>query len=793
MASAKKKIVAKKSVSKKVEVKKSAPVSKNKSFLIKRIQKRNGAIVPFDLDKVTNAIYKAMINSEEGSREEAELIANKVYAELVRINKTFANFMPTVEGAQDLVEQQLILSNYVKTSKHYILYREERSRIRATRTIEIPEAVRKIAQDSKKYFRNSLAEFVYYRTYSRWIPEQSRRETWIETVDRYVNFMKENLGAKLKDAEYKEVREYILNQKAMPSMRLLQFAGEAAKKTNVCAYNCSFIAPTKIPDFAEIMYISMCGTGVGFSVEEFNVAKLPQIHKQIGEKLPVHVVADSKEGWCDSLTAGLDAWFNGKDITFDYSQVRPEGARLKVMGGKASGPAPLRQLHDFARAKILSKQGKRLSTIDVHDICCMIGQIVVVGGVRRSAMISLSDLDDEAMRDAKAGQFWNHAPQRTMANNSAVYTEKPTNVQFLDEWTSLIKSQAGERGIFNRSGLKTQLPARRVAHLGEKIDEVGTNPCAEIILQSKQFCNLSEVVCRAEDTEKTLLDKVRVSTILGTFQATLTDFPYISKEWQDNCRAESLLGVSLTGQWDSAVVRDEKVLRKLRAEAERVNKIYSKRFGINASTCLTAVKPSGTASQVLDTASGMHPRHAQYYIRRVRIAKTDALFRMLKDQNVPYHPEVGYTEDKASTFVLEFPVAAPKGSIFKNDISALDQLEHWKKVKQNYTEHNPSVTVSVGEEEWIKVGNWVYENFEAVGGLSFLPRSNHVYQLAPYEEITKEQYTEMAKRFENIDFSKILAYEVTDETDRKAELACAGGVCEIDDVPVGEAVAIKKK
>jgi ribonucleoside-diphosphate reductase alpha chain len=793
MASAKKRVIAKKTVSKKVEIKKTTPVLKNKNFLIKRIQKRNGAIVPFDLDKVTNAIYKAMINSEEGSHEEAELIANKVYAELVRINKTFANFMPTVEGAQDLVEQQLILSNYVKTSKHYILYREERSRIRATRTIEIPEAVRKLAQDSKKYFRNSLAEFVYYRTYSRWIPEQGRRETWIETVDRYINFMKENLGTKLKDSEYKEVREYILNQKAMPSMRLLQFAGEAAKKTNVCAYNCSFIAPTKISDFAEIMYISMCGTGVGFSVEEFNVAKLPQIHKQTGEKLSVHVVADSKEGWCDSLTAGLDAWFNGKDIAFDYSQVRPEGARLKVMGGKASGPAPLRQLHDFARAKILSKQGKRLSTIDVHDICCMIGQIVVVGGVRRSAMISLSDLDDETMRDAKAGQFWNTAPQRTMANNSAVYSEKPSNTQFLEEWISLVKSGSGERGIFNRSGLKTQLPARRVALLGEKIDEVGTNPCAEIILQSKQFCNLSEVVCRAEDTEKSLLDKVRISTILGTFQATLTDFPYISKEWQDNCRAESLLGVSLTGQWDSAVVRDEKVLRKLRAEAERVNKIYAKRFGINASTCLTAVKPSGTASQVLDTASGMHPRHAQYYIRRVRIAKTDALFRMLKDQNVPYHPEVGYTEDKASTFVLEFPVAAPKGSIFKNDISALDQLEHWKKVKQNYTEHNPSVTVSVGEDEWIKVGNWVYENFEAVGGLSFLPRSNHVYQLAPYEEITKEQYEEMAKRFVNIDFSKILAYEVTDETDRKAELACAGGVCEIDDVPVGEAVAIKKK
>jgi ribonucleoside-diphosphate reductase alpha chain len=793
MASAKKKIIAKKVVAKKVEVKKNTPALKNKTFLVKKVQKRNGSVVSFDLDKITNAIYKAMINSEEGSHEEAELISNKVYAELVRINKTFANFMPTVEGTQDLVEQQLILSNYVKTSKHYILYREERSRIRATRTIEIPENVRKLAQDSKKYFKNSLAEFVYYRTYSRWIPEQSRRETWIETVDRYVDFMKENLGSKLKESECKEVREYILNQKSIPSMRLLQFAGDPARKTNVCAYNCSFIAPTKIPDFAEIMYISMCGTGVGFSVEEFFVTKLPQIDKQSGKKLATHVVGDSKEGWCDSLTVGLNAWFGGEDIDFDYSLVRPEGARLKIMGGKASGPAPLKQLHEFARSKIISKQGKRLSTIDVHDICCMIGQIVVVGGVRRSAMISLSDLDDEAMRDAKAGQFWNTAPQRTMSNNSASYIEKPTNVQFLDEWVSLVKSGSGERGIFNRSGLKTQLPARRVSLLGEKINELGTNPCAEIILQSKQFCNLSEVVCRAEDTEKSLMDKVRVSTIIGTYQATLTNFPYLSKDWAENCRAETLLGVSLTGQWDSAVVRDEKVLRKLRAESERVNKIYSKRFNINPSTCITCVKPSGTASQVLDTASGMHPRHARYYIRRVRISKTDSLFKMLKDQNVPYYPEVGYTNDNASTFVLEFPVAAPKGSIFKDDVSALDQLEHWKKVKQNFTEHNPSVTVSVGEDEWIKVGNWVYENFESVGGLSFLPRSNHVYQLAPYEEISKEKYEEMVEKFGDIDFSKILAYELADETDRKAELACAGGVCEIDDIPVTEKVAIKKK
>jgi ribonucleoside-diphosphate reductase alpha chain len=598
--------------------------------------------------------------------------------------------------------------------------------------------------------------------------------------------MKGELGNKLKPAEYEEIRLGILNQEAMPSMRLLQFAGKPADATNVCAYNCSYVAPSKLIDFAEIMYVSMCGTGVGFSVEEESVQKLPQITKQSGKKAEKYVIADSKEGWADSLTAGVKAWFGGEDIEFDYSQLRPEGARLKTMGGKSSGPEPLRRLHDFTRKKILSRQGKRLSTIDVHDICCMIGQIVVAGGVRRSAMISLSDLDDEQMRDAKKGEFWNHSMQRTMANNSAVYREKPSNVNFLKEWLALIESQSGERGIFNRSQLKAQLPQRRVDFLGDKIDELGTNPCGEIILQSKQFCNLTEAVVRPEDTEASLLRKVRLATILGTFQSTLTKFPYLSKEWQKNCENERLLGVSLTGQWDNKIVREPKVLEKLQKEALKVNKQYAKKFGIGESTCITTTKPSGTASQVVDSASGMHPRHAPFYIRRVRIAKTDSLFKMLKDQNVPYHPEVGYTEETANTFVLEFPVKAPKGSIFKDDISALDQLEHWKIVKTHYTEHNPSVTISVGEDEWVKVGNWVYENWDIVGGLSFLPRSEHIYQLAPYEDIDEATYNKMIKRVEGIDFSKILAYEATDETDVKKELACAGGACEIDDVPVQE-------
>lgn len=754
-----------------------------KKYLVKQIKKRDGRVVPFDLEKITNAIYKGMVSTIEGGWEDAEMISGRVYSELGRISRNFKDFIPTVEGVQDMVEQQLILSKYVKTAKHYIIYREERAKIRSQKNIHIPEKVRELVSESKKYFRNPLAEFVYYRTYAKWMEDEGRRETWIETVDRYINFMKENIGNKLKESEYTEIRNAILEQKIMPSMRLMQFAGAAARRSNVCAYNCSYISPSKIEDFAEIMYVSMNGTGVGFSVESSSVQKLPQIEKQTGKKLPTHLVGDSKEGWCDALTAGLRAWFSGEDIDFDFSLIRPEGARLKIMGGKASGPAPLKQLLEFSKGKILAKQGRRLSNIDIHDICCMIGQIVVVGGVRRSAMISLSDLDDVEMRAAKQGQFWNHSPQRTMANNSAIYEEKPSNSEFLTEWLELIKSQAGERGIFNRGSLDKQLPSRRVEKNGPGT-AYGTNPCGEIILKSKQFCNLTEAVCRSEDTEKSLIEKVRLATILGTYQATLTKFGYLSDEWRKNCEDEALLGVSLTGQWDSKIARNPEVLKKVRAEAVRINKIYAKRFGINQSTCITTTKPSGTVSQVVDSASGMHPRHAKFYIRRIRIGRTDALFQMLKDQAIPFHPEVGYTEENAPTFVLDFPVKAPDNAITKDDISAIDQLEHWKMVKTTYTEHNPSVTISVGDDEWLKVGSWIYENWEIVGGLSFLPRSEHVYQLAPYEEITEEKYNEMIPKYKHLDFSKIVAYETKDETNLKQELACAGGKCEIDDIAV---------
>ncbi|MFA6898253.1 MAG: ATP cone domain-containing protein [Candidatus Paceibacterota bacterium] len=752
--------------------------SSKEVVFIKTIQKRDGSVVPFELIRLVTAIHKAMLASGEGSEKEAELVANKVFADLVRIARKHKTFQPTVEGVQNTVETELMLSEYVKTAKAYILYRDKRAKLRE-KGFQVPAKVKKLAEESQNYFHNPLAEFVYYRSYSRWIDAEGRRETWIETVDRYLAFMKENVGKKFKDSEYKELREAILNQEAMPSMRLLQFAGNAARVSNVAAYNCSFIAPSKIEDFAEIMYISMCGTGVGFSVESQNIQALPQIKMQTGKMNKILTISDDEEGWADALTAGLRAWFNGEDIAFDYSQIRPAGERLKTMGGRASGPEPLRALLDFSREKIMRKQGRRLSNIDAHDIICKIGDCVVAGGVRRSALISLSDLDDELMRDSKKGQFYLTEPQRSIANNSAVYTHKPTNPEFLSEWVALMTSGSGERGIFNRGGLAKTLPERRIKALKGYLGGLGTNPCGEIILQSKQFCNLSEVVARSTDTEATLMKKVRLATMLGTYQSTLTNFKYLSSEWKEHCEAERLLGVSITGQWDSKAARDPKILEKLRKETIRVNQIFAKRFGVNASTCITCVKPSGTLSQLVDSSSGMHPRHAPYYIRRIRISATDSLFKMMKDQGMPFYPEVGQNLENATTYVFEFPVKAPEGSIYKDDLTALQQLEHWKVVKTKYTEHNPSVTISVGDDEWIAVANWLYQNWEIIGGLSFLPRDNHVYRLAPYETIDEKRYHEMLAKMPKIDFSKIMTYEKHDETEVKKELACVAGVCEI--------------
>lgn len=755
--------------------------------------KRNGLEVPYNQSKVTQAIKKALSATNESASANASQITATVESILTNDDTKLVE-VPSVEQIQDAVEHALIQHKLPATAKAYILYRAKRSEARRTHDL-VPEHVRSLTAESKTYFAdNPLGEFVYLRTYARWKPEEKRRETWIETVDRYLAFMKENLGDKLTETEYEEVRAAILKQEVMPSMRLLQFAGDPARRCNTCAYNCTFIAPATLTDFAEIMYLSMQGCGVGFSVESYNIEKLPQIARDSGEVRTTYTIEDSKEGWCDALTAGLTAWYEGADISFNYDLIRPAGARLKTMGGKASGPEPLRALLEFARSKIKKQAGRRLRPIDVHDIICKIGECVVAGGVRRTAMISLSDLDDAELREAKHGQFYLTEPQRSVANNSAVYERTPSSHELMEEWVALMQSGSGERGIFNRGSLAETMPARRRAYFkklglidanGVVCGPIGTNPCGEIILQSKQFCNLSEVIARKGDSKETLLRKTRIAAILGTYQSSLTKFNYISPDWQKHCEAECLLGVSITGQWDCETARKADVLTAMRDVADATNATYAKRFGINRSMSVTAVKPSGTVSQTFNCSSGIHPRHAQYYIRRIRISATDSLFKMLKDQGVPYHPEIGQTEANASTYVLEFPVAAPANTKSKDDLSALEQLEYWKRIKLHYTQHNPSATISVGDDEWIAVVAWLQENWKIVGGLSFLPRFDHVYQLAPYEAISKDEYERRKAAFPEIDYTKLLTYEHQDETEQKQEVACAGGTCDIDMV-VGE-------
>lgn len=764
-------------------MKKTEEILKSELAKIKSIRRRTGEVVVFELDRVARAVFKAFEVSGEGGEEDSYEVAKRVFKTLLSLREDLvsknkiAKFLPTVEMVQDLAEKELMKNGFTETAKKYILYRNKRSELRAEFG-PVPEETRLAVEESSKYFKSAYSEYIFYQMYSRWIPELGRRETWIETIDRYMAYMKENMGDKLSAKEYKEVREAILNQDICPSMRLLWSAGKACRQSNVWAYNCSYVAPTTTRDLGEIMYILMCGAGLGFAVEWENVQQFPQIKKQTKGKVPTHLVIDSKEGWADAFILGLDTWFDGRDIKFDYSGVRPAGARLETAGGRASGPQPLIDLMEFSRRKILAKQGRRLSNLDMHDIICQIGMIVVAGGVRRSALISLSELEDTEMRDAKKGQFYLTEGQRSMANNSAVYNSKPSAEEFLNEWTSLVKSKSGERGIFNRDGLEKQLPARRWDAIKDE-KQIGLNPCGEIYLRSRQFCNLTSIVIRPKDTVATLKKKMELATLLGTYQSTLTNFGYLSKKWKDNCEAERLLGVSLTGYYDNTTIRNDKVLDTLRLEAIEVNKKYAKRFGINQSTAITCVKPHGNSGQLLGVGSGMHPWYAPYFIRRVRISHTDTLLKMARDQGVPCLPEVGQSESTATTFVLEFPVKAPEGAIFKDEVSALDLLKEWKRLKEHFVEHNPSATIYVGPDEWLSVGNFVYENWDWIGGLSFLPRSEHVYQLAPYEEITKEEYEKRTKAIGKIDFSKLSQYEAADNTIGAKEFACVSGVCEI--------------
>ena len=627
-------------------------------------------------------------------------------------------------------------------------------------------------------------QFIHLSRYSRWLPEEGRRETWNETVGRYFNFFEEHLDEmhdfKLDDKTRTELEEGVLDTSVMPSMRCLMTAGEALRRENIAGYNCSYVAVDRVAAFDEILYVLMNGTGVGFSVERQFTTKLPVVAEEFYHSDTMITVADSKLGWAKALKELIGMLYIGQIPKWDLSKVRPAGAPLKTFGGRASGPEPLESLFQFCVNTFQHAKGTKLSSLQCHDIVCKIAEIVVVGGVRRSALISLSNLSDDRMRYAKSGQWWNDNSQRALANNSACYTEKPEIGIFMDEWKALYDSKSGERGIFNRASANKQ--AAKNGRREIEGHEFGTNPCSEIILRDRGFCNLSEVVIRENDTEETLLEKVRLATILGTFQSTLTNFKYLSSAWKKNCEEERLLGVSLTGIMDCQLTNGknknlDELLLKLKNEAIKTNKKYAELLGIKQSVAITCVKPSGTVSQLVDAASGIHARHNPYYIRTVRGDKKDPLTKMMTDIGFPVEDDL---MNPSHTAVFSFPMKVSNKSIFRTDMSAIEQLELWLTYQKSWCEHKPSVTISVKENEWLEVGAWVYENFDYMSGVSFLPFSEHTYKQAPYQDCDEKQYKFLLERMpKKVDWNKLSDYENVDMTVGSQELACVAGGCEI--------------
>jgi ribonucleoside-triphosphate reductase (thioredoxin) len=628
--------------------------------------------------------------------------------------------------------------------------------------------------------------YIHKSRYARYKWDEGRREEWNETVSRYFDFftehMKEQCDYTLQDNNRNMLQDAVLNLKVMPSMRCLMTAGEALKRENVAGYNCSYIAVDTLRAFDELLYVLMCGTGVGFSVERQYVTELPIINEEFFDTDTVIMVSDSKLGWAKALRELIYLLAAGQIPQWNMSRIREAGAPLKTFGGRASGPAPLEDLFRFCVNVFKDAHGRKLTSLEAHDICCKIAEVVVVGGVRRSALISLSNLSDDRMRHAKAGRWWESNVQRALANNSACYTEKPDMGIFMEEWKSLYESKSGERGIFNRQAAKERAEknGRR-----DPNHDFGTNPCSEIILRDREFCNLTEVVIRGDDTEETLIEKVKLATILGTFQSTLTNFRYLNRKWGENCEEERLLGVSMTGIMDNVLTNGKKkgledLLDKLRQVAIDTNKYWAKQLGIPQSAAITCVKPSGTVSQLVDSASGIHARHAPYYVRTVRADKKDPLAKMMFDAGFPCEDDV---TKPSHTWVFSFPVKAPKNGVFRKDMSAVEQLDLWKIYQDHWAEHKPSITVSVKEDEWMDVGAWCYANFNQMSGVSFLPFADHSYRQAPYQDITVLQYNELLKKMpKNVDWSKLAEYETTDRTAGSQTLACSADGCELVDL-----------
>lgn len=632
-------------------------------------------------------------------------------------------------------------------------------------------------------------QFIHMSRYSRWMDDEKRRETWPETVSRFINFFRyEHAGTEAlrdDDALWTELYDMIITTGAMPSMRCMMTAGPALARENISGYNCSYAPIDNIRVFSEILYVLMNGTGVGFSIERKYVDNLPALPGKFVNARDVYadfkpiMVADTKKGWAKALNTLINSLYRGEIPEWDMSRVRPAGAPLKTFGGRASGPGPLEDLFKYLCQFLPKCAGRRLTSLEAHDIVCKIAEIVVVGGVRRSALISLSDLEDPTMAKAKSGSWWEQEGQRALANNSAVYEIRPDSMTFMNEWQSLVASMSGERGMFNRNA------SREICkkHGRDADHEFGTNPCSEIILRPKQFCNLSEVVVRSGDDILELERKVRIASILGTLQSTLTDFGFLSKAWTVNTKEERLLGVSMTGIMDNLITSGKSdddlpaVLERLRDVAVRTNHEFAKRLGIEKSKAITCVKPSGTVSQLTDSASGIHARHAPFYIRTVRADAKDPLTQFMKDNGFKWEPDVTKPDQ---TVVFSFPVEVDEDSVFRNDRSAIEQLELWKVYQESWCQHKPSITVYVRDEEWIPVAAWCYENFDLLSGVSFLPTTDHVYRQAPYTDCTEEEHDELLSSLpESIDWKELANYESSDMTEGVQTLACSAGICEI--------------
>lgn len=739
------------------------------------IVKRDGRIVSFDAGRIESAIARCFAGIGRVPHTPIDELTQRAVNIITAKSNGVA---PTVEGVQDIVEMVLQAAGEFEAAKSYILYRAEHAREREKRPV--PDEVRAAFDESKQYFPTPIQQFQFFDKYSRFNYDLGRRETWIETVDRAMTYMHSLAGDRLPSETYQRIRRSILEMRAMPSMRLLAMAGPAATRNGIAIYNCSYQPVESLDSFVEALIISMAGCGVGFSVESHYVENFPRIKRQSGHA-PLHmVVDDSAEGWADALRFGLATWFEGGDVRFDLSMLRPAGAPLKTKGGRASGPEPLRAMLEFLRSRILARQGTYLRPIDAHDMMCAVGNAAVSGGVRRTAMISLFDYDDDEMRLAKSGDFERDNNQRWNANNSVVWPRGGLAQQeFIKHFMEMVVSERGEPGIFSREAANIMKPARR------QEAEFGTNPCGEILLRPHQFCNLSAAVARADDTFESLRDKVEVATLIGTIQSLSTNFPGLRPIWRQNCEEERLLGVDITGQMDSPAAQDPQIKRRLKEITIEVNRQTAQQLNINPSAAITCVKPSGNSSQLLNCASGLHARWAPYYIRNVRVAAHSPIFKVLRDAGAPMDPENGQTAENATTWVVHFPMKSPEGSITRNDRSAVQQCEYWLQNKLFWTEHNPSCTITYHPDEVLDLMKWVWEHREQIGGLSFLPSFDAQYAQMPYIEITREEYEKLAASFPEIDFSRVWRHEEQDLTTAAMELACVAGVCEIEFVPQG--------